>query len=355
MGTVMAVFGRSLEVARLTSVIVASAAATLPYLALRSRGIDRSTARLAAIFAFGAPWAIWLGAATVPESFTASLATAGVVGLCLPSDRRTLGDAAFAACLVAACLSRYEPWPMAAVACVHLAREAWRQKRSTSLLLALACVAGPLAWMAWNAHAHDGPLHFLHRVASYKRAIGQGSEDALTAALAIPIRFFWTRPEVAVPSLALLPFVLRDPTRRTRWATVLVAVLAELAFLAYGNARDGAPTHHAERALLAALWLSAVFVAVELRVPYRAAKVLAVAVSAALAMTLARPETPGRSPEASRAEAVARGRSLSAAKHLVVRPCAYEHFALIAAYGAPERASVVPSADDPPCPHVDAL
>jgi hypothetical protein len=41
-----------------------------------------------------------------------------------------------------------------------------------------------------------------------------------------------------------------------------------------------------------------------------------------------------------------------------VTPCAYEHFALIAAFGAPERVTIIEPASrrepDGQCPHVDA-
>jgi hypothetical protein len=56
---------------------------------------------------------------------------------------------------------------------------------------------------------------------------------------------------------------------------------------------------------------------------------------------------------------LARGRELGAsgARALVVTPCAHEHFALLAAYGAPERADVRERTGAPvtvACPAVEA-
>jgi hypothetical protein len=45
-----------------------------------------------------------------------------------------------------------------------------------------------------------------------------------------------------------------------------------------------------------------------------------------------------------------------AASHVTVTPCAYEHFALIAAFGAPERVDVAPATHEPvtpACPRVE--
>ena len=68
-------------------------------------------------------------------------------------------------------------------------------------------------------------------------------------------------------------------------------------------------------------------------------------------------EYPGASPEEDRASQVSRGQSLRAegVERVTVVPCMYEHFALLAAWGEPERATIgartgaVPTAD---CPRV---
>ncbi len=53
--------------------------------------------------------------------------------------------------------------------------------------------------------------------------------------------------------------LLRRPEIRRVWAVPLLCAFAQLAFLAYGNARDGAPAHHAERALLGIVFILAMF------------------------------------------------------------------------------------------------
>src|SRR5690606_22068664 len=124
LGSAMAVFGRGLLVARLTSLVVASAAAATPYLALRATGTARKPALAATALAFLSPWSLWLGAATVPESMTASLAAAGAIGLGAASSTHRRWPYALA--LLLACLSRYEAWPIAAVVAAVVAARAAR-------------------------------------------------------------------------------------------------------------------------------------------------------------------------------------------------------------------------------------
>src|SRR5581483_1746281 len=102
--------------------------------------------------------------------------------------------------LACACLSRYEAWPAAAVAAIAVAWRAWHFRARAKALAAAAALAaiGPLAWMAWNAHAHDGPLHFFRRVSTFKRTIGEGSTDTVDALLLFPRLLVTTRPDVVV-------------------------------------------------------------------------------------------------------------------------------------------------------------
>jgi hypothetical protein len=69
-------------------------------------------------------------------------------------------------------------------------------------------------------------------------------------------------------------------------------------------------------------------------------------------------EIPGTSAADDRAPQLARGIELrrGQAPHLVLTPCAFEHFALIAAYGAPERVETRPRSGAPvvaSCPIVE--
>lgn len=388
LGTVMAVFGRSLAVAQVASIALAAAAATAPYLVLRAIGIPRGRALLASAFALATPWSLWLGAATVPESFTASLTAAGILGLAAvradraPSDDDDVDESAeglsprsrvailAALAIAAACLSRYEPWPVAAVLASILgirAARAPRPDRRVLVGLAAACVLGPLLWVAWNAYAHDGPLHFFRRVSTFKRAIGDGATDTASALSLYPGLLLTTRPEVAIPALFLLPSAIRDPMVRRRWAIPLLCVAAQVAFLSYGNARDGAPAHHPERALLGTMVVLALFTADagmtklhHLALDGRALAAKAAAAFFGLAWIISSvrgADPPGRGFAEDRSEQVSRGAKLRAdgVKAITVTPCAYEHFALIAAYGAPENVAVQPrtgAATTERCPEV---
>ncbi|HVH44480.1 MAG TPA: hypothetical protein VM925_19135 [Labilithrix sp.] len=385
LGSAMAVLGRSLDVAHAVSVLFASVAATTPCLALRLGGIPRARALFATAFAFVTPWCIWLGAATVPESFTASFTAAGAIGLAAycqrdrdsagfvhpPHEGRAHGTRRLpiliALAITAACLSRYDAWPVAAVLAVCLVVSALQESDRRGLLLGLAaiCVLGPLVWIAWNAHAHDGPLHFFRRVARFKQASGEGATDTWSALVLYPGLLFTTRPEVAIPALFLLP-ALRDSTVRRRWAIPLLCAAAQVAFLAYGNVRDGAPTHHPERALLGALLLLALFVGdvgltklAELAQDGRSLTAKGGAAVFALAWIISSvrgADPPGQGPSEDRREQIARGEKLRAirARSILITPCAFEHFALIAAYGAPENAETKPrsGAFSAECPDV---
>jgi hypothetical protein len=402
LGGAMALLGRSLAVAHAVSIAVASAAATLPYVALRRAGSPRWRALAATAFALSSPWSLWLGAATVPESMTASAVAAAAIALSARREgqgeghdqargeaarrshaehlatttrREAAALALWGVVLACACLSRYEAWPVAAVLAVVLARRAWASRtdplRARPLVVvALLAAMGPLAWMAWNAHAHDGPLHFFRRVSTFRRAGGGGSTDIVAALLFYPRLLAATRPDVAALSLVALAFVQRARSLARRWLVPLVCAGAGLVFLAVGNTRDGAPTHHEERALLATLVLLALSSAdavldaaprvtgrVRLLVIGAGAVVVAAWLVAARAL-FAPP--PGSDPQGDRRIQLARGRALALTSPagLVVEPCAFEHFALVAAYGAPERVEVLPRTGAPvtsSCPRVERV
>lgn len=347
MGAWLAAFGRTLPVARIASVALSSLAAPLPYLALRSAGVARTTSLVATALALVTPWMLWSGATTVPESFTATATAAAIVAL---AARPSLPFAALLAC---ACLSRYEAWPVAAVAavvCVY---------RHRSFRVALVCVAAVIAWMLWNAYAHGSPIHFFHRVSTFKRAIGAGSTSTLDALLLYPRLLVTTRPEVVVASLAGMLVLRRDASLRARWLFPLGAAFAQLAFLAIGNARDGAPAHHPERALLGVLVIAALFAVDACLSLAPRIRTASVAVASVLWLVALRGfgDPPGRTPSEDRRAQVARGEELRARRATAIEltPCVYEHFAVIAAYGAPENVTVHPKMDAPvvaDCPRV---
>jgi hypothetical protein len=357
-GIAMALFGRSLAVARVASIALAAMSTGLVFAALRSAGVSRGRALAGVAFAALSPWPLWLGAATVPELFTAMAAAAGIVAL---AHRPSY---AFAGVLALASLSRYEAWPIAAAAAIHLA---WSARRASDLgrhlAIAILAAAAPLGWMAWNAWAHGSALHFFHRVSTFKRSIGEGSTDLAAALLFYPRLLVTARPELAIGTLAGLA-ALRDPEMRRRWLLPIGALVAQLVFLAIGNARDGAPAHHPERALIGAMVIAALFAVdgcahVASRLGRRTAAAALALVAGVWAWSSLRvaSDVPGSSPAEDRSAQIARGTELRerGAPPITVEPCAFEHFALLAAYGAPERATIRPRSGAPAsaaCPRV---
>jgi len=354
----------------------------LPYAALRGVGASRPRALLATAFALSSPWSVWLGAATVPESFTASAVAAAAIGLGAPStsspariglmpSRARIGLTAprarigLALALLAACLSRYEAWPVAAVLAVAVGLRARRERSTVEGFAAALLAFGPLAWMTWNLYAHEDALHFFVRVSRFKRALGEGASDPIAALLLYPRLLVTMRPDVVVAAAAAALSARRflDPRVLRRWRLPLACAAAQLAFLAYGNLRDGAPAHHAERALLGVTFLLAAFAADVLVAAHEAGMPRGRAVAGLLAAAWiatswhALTDVPGRGPGEDRASQIARGRAIRDENGgaFTVTPCAYEHFALIAAYGAPEDVTVEPTrkvAPTPACPAI---
>lgn len=371
LGSALGAFGRSLTAARIASVAFNALAVVAPYVALRrAAGAPPYRAVAAVAFAVLSPWSLWLGASTVPESFTASFTAAAAIGL--GSGVMGASSVGFALVLFAACLSRYEPWPVAAVLAVCLTLRAVRSLRAGtpsrwSVPIIALVVLGPLGWMAWNAHAHGSPVHFFHRVSNFKRAIGEGSTDTLEALLLYPRLLVTMRPDVLAAAACALP-LLRRPEIRRVWAVPLLCAFAQLAFLAYGNARDGAPAHHAERALLGIVFILAMFAvdALAATLPALAsrARPAVYALTALLAfgwLLNLRPlfgdDIPATPDAENRDAQVAAGRALAAdhVDHVTVTPCAYEHFALVAAFGAPERVTILPKSGAPVSPNCPTI
>jgi hypothetical protein len=345
-GTAMLLLGRSLAVAGGVAWIFGLASVAVAYVAMRGLGASRGATWLAVALAMTTPWNAWLGVATVPEALTAALIAAGAMTIAVPRAR-ILGAIA----LLVASLSRYEAWPVCAVfaaACLVSLGRAPRGERTREGLALSIALLGPCVWMGWNAHAHGSALHFLARVARFRRSLGV--EISLSDRLGTYPRALVTgAPEIALIGLAGW---LGGPEVLARWRAPLAAMAALLLFLIYGDLHDGAPTHHPERALLACWWVLAGFGVDGARAflfrhvrgrPKREAWAVAFGVAGAIGLsagTLERAgDSPGRSLEESRDIQIERGLALRAidAAHVTVVPCAYEHFALVAAFGAPER------------------
>jgi len=235
------------------------------------------------------------------------------------------------------------------------------ERRGREIACALVAAAGPVSWMAWNAHAHGSALHFVARVTTFRQAIGAADVPLGEKLLAYPRALVVETPEIAVLG-ALGLAALASPVLRTRWRWAAAATLAILAFLVWGDVRDGAPTHHPARALAATWWVLAAMgvdavatLGAGLAASGRAV-VVATAAVAGIAWTAWLPsrwaDAPGRGESEQRDAPIARGLDLRArdVPHVEVTPCAFEHFALLAAWGSPERATVSPRTGAPVTP-----
>ncbi|XXY53893.1 hypothetical protein WME91_22410 [Sorangium sp. So ce269] len=277
------IFAPTLEVARAVAFALGLASAALVYVSARWITGDRRAALAGGLLAGAFPWSACLGVATVPELPTAALSLFAVASLVTPpagpappAGRALLG--AFA--LVIATLSRYEPWPLAVVfaAMALLAAARLGQGRAAQAKLALAALvalAGPAAWVAWNRVAHGDALHFLARVASYRNAVSPGGDGTLLRLFAYPAAMVREEPELFLSPVALALIAWRarrgaapgaarpfPPLLRAARPYALPGAVAalQIAALSLALVRDGAPTHHPERATLLALLLLALAV-----------------------------------------------------------------------------------------------
>jgi hypothetical protein len=361
-GLAMMALGRSLAAARAVAMILGAASVAAPYVAMRVAGMRRAAAIAATAVAMTLPWNLWLGVATVPEGWAGALVAAAV--LAMPVERARPWAAA---ALLVAALSRYEAWAACAVMaafCVwKAARAGATARRSTELACALVAVAGPAAWMLWNAHAHGSALHFVARVTSFRRAIGAADAPLVDKLLDYPLALASDAAVAALLGAIGVAGLLR-PELRTRHAWPFVTAVAMLAFLVWGDLHDGAPTHHAARALVAIWWilvaagadtLASLFARERRGLAYATGGLLAATTAATL---LIHPSTPpGRDDADAREAQITRGLDLRARRvqHADVTPCAFEHFAMIAAWGAPERATIAPRTGAPVTPDCPAV
>lgn len=366
-GTVMAVAGRSLAVSRAVSVALGALSVAAPYCAMRAIGVERTAALAAVAVTMLLPWNAWLGVAMVPEGWTGALAAAALIAM---SDARARPWAA--AALLVTSLSRYETWPacvlFSALCVVRGWRSPDRRDAAREMTCALVALAGPVAWMVWNAYAHGSVVHFLTRVRTFRRAVGASEMPFSDKLLGYPRALVEETPEVAgLAAIGALFFVL-DARVRRRWGWTATAVLFIVAFLVVGDVRDGAPTHHPARALSPIWWvvvgLGADAIALarsSMRRPMRVALASALTASGitwGASLPLRWRASPGNTPWERRDAQLAAGRAMRArgVSRAEITPCAYEHFALLAAWGYPERAHVNPGLHLPPsadCPRVD--
>jgi hypothetical protein len=205
-------------------------------------------------------------------------------------------------------------------------------------------------------------------VSAFRRAIGAAELPLRDKLVAYPIALATETPEAAVlGGIGVVGMGLSVALRR-RWVVAAGRAAATLAFLVLGDVRDGAPTHHPERALSPLWWVLVAMgvdtVATSLAhwkgVRARAGAGLlaacALAGSASLPSRLTR--APGETEGERRDGPIARGLDMRSRNtgSADITPCSFEHFALIAAWGRPEAARILPSLRRPPtpeCPFVE--
>lgn len=372
-GAAMLAFGRTLAVARGAALAASALAAGTFFLSLRVAGLRKPWAAAAALVASLGAWNLWMGAATVPEGFSGGLVACAIV---LSTVRPFAWPAAVA--LAVAALSRYEAWPACATfagiaalrvlearAAVRGASAATAAKRGSSLHVADAAlaigvaIAAPMAWMLWNKVSHGSATHFLDRVTRYRQTVGAAGAPLGEKLLVYPSAMLRAFPEAVALGVLGLWSAWTWPRRM---APVLFAVGGTLAFLIVGELGEGAPTHHPERALVAVSWLAIALGAFTIQrfsfdprpqvahaSTVGSGMLLAALLGASAWRAFSADEMPG-SGDADRSVQIARGSELrgQGAAPLTVIPCAYEHFALIAAFGAPERVTISSSGAEAP-------
>jgi len=269
-GAAMLGAGRTLLVARATAFVLGLLSAVLVALAAERLTKNRTAALLGAVLAAVFPWSARLGVATVPELPTAALALYAMASLVGPREPRArlLGGLA----LLGATLSRYDVWPIAAAFAALTTLDALRDQgrafrdRALLFLAAPLAVLGPLLWVAWNHFTRGSAFDSLDRVAAYRRALGGEADAPLARLFAYPIAMARHEPELfsallVLLGLAALPSLraaARDALRP--YARPLALALFQLVALSAALVKDGAPTHHPERALLVGLLLCALLV-----------------------------------------------------------------------------------------------
>ncbi|MDI1433199.1 glycosyltransferase family 39 protein [Polyangium sorediatum] len=269
-GAAMLGAGRTLLVARVTAFVLGVLSAVLVALAAERLAKNRTAALLGAVLAAVFPWSARLGVATVPELPTAALALFAMASLVGPREPRARLFGGLA--LLGATLSRYDVWPIAAAFAALTGLDALRDRersakdRALFILAAALSLLGPFLWVLWNHFTRGNAFDSLDRVAAYRRALG-GDADALLARLfAYPLAMARHEPELfsalaVLLALAALPS-LRAAARETLrpYARPVALALFQLVALSAALVKDGAPTHHPERAVLVGLLLCALVV-----------------------------------------------------------------------------------------------
>ncbi|MBI2390819.1 MAG: hypothetical protein HYV09_14610 [Deltaproteobacteria bacterium] len=258
-GTVMRVFGATLEVARVVAVVSAAASGALVAAVAVAAGVRPRRAMAAAIAAAAMPWAMQLAVATVPEVPAAACAAAAAITVASSSSwLRVIGGVA----LFASTTSRYDAWPLsvafAALTAID-ARRAPPRDRARFAIAAAIALAGPVCWSAWQQLRYGDAFRYLRLVRSYRQALGAGP-SLIERLIGYPYGVVEELREALVAGIvgAACAWSIERRTARGEacvplgvdWRRPLGLALLQLLVLIAGDVRDGAPTHHPERALL---------------------------------------------------------------------------------------------------------
>ncbi len=354
-GAVMKLFDPSLEVARSTATALSVVSAWLLFATARLWGFSRRQAFVASAAANLLPVAAVLGSVTVPELPTAALSAFGLTAAMAPRRAPRDGTASMSpvflagSAMLAATLSRYEAWPVAAV----VAGLAWRRRDEPRVWKRVAAVAlpliGPLWWILHNQLAHGDAFSFLRRVARYRAALGPTGADGPTRYL---FALFEGSPAVTFALVVLLILWLRADDgvsarehlrRLLPWAW---GALALVVFLLIGQLAGGAPTHHLERPLLL-VWFLATFTLVDLASTRRAPLWLAVPALVLFVLDARRQlSDPGASRLSEEIAGIQLRSLVPRGERVVLATNDYGYFAVTAALGRPFD-TIIDASHDP--------
>ena len=383
-GAAMKLFGSTLEVARVLAVIFAALAGALVTAVACKVGLTRRRALAAAALTAFMPWAMQLSVSTVPEVPAAACAAAAMIAIASSSSRLRL---VAAVALLGSCLSRYDAWPVAAAFAALTVVDATRVRgraRIELLFAAALAIVGPLGWTLWQAVVYHDAFRYLRLVRSYRQALG-GAPSIARRILGYPLGLVEDMREVV--GAAVLGIVAYFVSRRrrarglehgaiadcsVRWGRPLGLAALQLAVLIVGDVRDGAPTHHPERALLSTatvlVFASSDAIGAMLSGERVRARRLAIGIGCALALigwiSLRLHRSLPWFAAAPRPREIAAGRALAAAVPERARVLVdtrdfpngsidYGYYAVLAAFGRPLDAEIDRD-QDPRKPHVDS-
>ncbi len=354
-GAWMAVFGRTLRVARALAVLLACVSGVLIYSAARMGRVPPKAACLGVLAWTFSPVGVYVGAATVPEISTAALCASALL-LLRRDDARVHLLAAFL--LLPATLSRYEAWPVAVFMILSIGirsvgdirrRSSWRKIGTCTAAMAVASL-GPISWIAWNFWSHGDAFHFHERVSAYWFAWDGSADQSWESLLTYPKTVVIDAP-VFVVSLVGAAYWTTQPRRLRTWVYPVVGALFLVASLTLAQGTGGAPTHHPERTLLA-VWAVGWMAAADLLVGKGARQGVGwtrwryIWLASVLTFALIRTNSVASWYGVHRAKEQLIGAWLRSYEgRVLLAPKDYGYFAMVAAMGQPERVQLGGSVD----------